>query len=205
MYGIIDKKQIFGKLNYLDKNVLKENDEGAQDKLKPKKSKRDIEFIDEAHQNSNLKQEDIYNTNPNINDNTGNTHKELSHIKESQKQLIAVANRRPTNPNQFDAPDINKNNHTINGNESDEEFEEDFYADELGNYNVTPEEIKNHFSFLFFNQNENNNSTKKLIKRNTAKTIQTIKNMKHTQSKLKMHMNLKKATWRSPRKKQLKV
>lgn len=69
------------------------------------------------------------------------------------------------------------------------------------NYNVTPDEIKAHFCFLFVNKDDPNDS--KRYRRNTAKTIKTIKMMKKTQKDLKNYLGLKKPNLRSPHKKLL--
>lgn len=188
MFKIINKRQIFGKLNQVDQNIL--YDELKKDGDKLQKSKKDIEFFDEDRGTINI---DDHNDSKIQHPNEIMNVFKITPLPNHNK--AGSMSRRFTNPNQ---PSID--NHTIVGNESEEEIEDEYFADDLVNYNVTPEEIKNHFNFLFINQDDLLQS-KRTVKRNTAKTIQMIKQMKMTQHKLKMYLNLKKPTWRSPRKK----
>ena len=85
------------------------------------------------------------------------------------------AGRRRTNPNQYDDIENNTNN-----NNAPKHYDE-FYAEELAKYQVTPEEFKEHFHSLFFDTGEN---AKKAMKSNAIKTIKTIKTMKEMKKKI---------------------
>ena len=87
------------------------------------------------------------------------------------------AGRRRTNPNQYD--DLGNNNQSST-NIQPKNYDE-FYAEELAKYQVTPEEFKEHFQSLFFDTGDN---AKKAMKSNAMKTIKTIKNMKEMKKKI---------------------
>lgn len=87
-------------------------------------------------------------------------------------------NRRRTNPNQYE-----DNNQTRTNRGYDE-----YYAEELSKYQVTPEEFKNHFGSLFFDSE----AGKQGMKSNQMKTIKAIKGMKEMKKKIDSEMLMRR-------------
>lgn len=209
MYGIIENKpNSFGSLANFDRNILKEDDNQKCDLNMTINTQ--THFLDKSEPNKPEEYaKDKDNTEvekDNINNQEKDSKKNTQNPNLNSSNNVNIANNI-VNPNQFDE-NINKHKNlpllSLGRNilnNSDDEFEE-YYAEELANYDVTPEEIKEHFGFLFFNQNEAVTNSKRLMKKNTIKTMQTIRKMKNTQSMLKNILNLKKGI-KSPKKRYL--
>src|SRR5690349_3663769 len=140
MYGIIDKKPIFGKLNNIDRALMDENDfnesnyqqtdkpEGQSHTNNNNNHKDNSVMSDEEKDLTKLNDKNI-KTNKNS-DNNLLGHKSIKNSRHvSKNNLTHVPSRRPTNPNQYEN---NTNPQFI------DEFDEEYYGDEIINYNVGP-------------------------------------------------------------------
>jgi hypothetical protein len=180
MFGIIEKKpQTFGKLAEFDRGVL--ND--------------DTEFNDART---------VFKENTGNNEEPRKTSRKSTRGKASvifslpvkTEQIPDSVDNNVVNPNQFDQnfnrgkiiPPMNLASQFENGSDEDDD---EFYSEDWSAYNVPAERIKEHFNFLFLNQKDSNRNSKYNMKKNTIKTIMTIRNMKHTQNKLKNILTLK--------------
>ncbi len=82
-----------------------------------------------------------------------------------------------------------------------EDNESDYYEDNIFNYNVSPDEIKNHFSFLFMNVSPTNaRSSKRMLSKNANNALKGINKMKDNQDTLKKYIAMRKASHKSPKK-----
>jgi hypothetical protein len=179
MFNMIDKKpSSFGQLAYYDPAVLTEDDLSA-------------------HQQTNMTfTTNVLNLNRSNDLKTQRTKVKYSNNKITKLKSTEIKDNthNVVNPNQFDEniykKGLSKTKSLKFDIVSSDENAEDNYADELVNYNVTPEEMKLHFYNLFFSQGDLN-SDKKFLKKNSLKTMKTIKSIKKTQSKLKMISGLK--------------
>jgi hypothetical protein len=194
-YAIIDRKpQIFGNLAHYDRSLMDDNYNSQYNINRTINSKSNTiadvfnQTIVNDDNESKVKSrnQSVYSPKPDYNEEE----KELIVLKTGNDEgSDPNTRRRMTNPNQFDEiiptnPKLMANNVVVDDNED--------YSAELANYNVTPDEIKTHFNFLFFNQADPT-SNKKVMKRNTIKTLINIKNMKKSQNNLKKRL-FRKAT-----------
>jgi hypothetical protein len=180
MFNMIDKKpSCFGQLAYYDPAVVTEDDYSAYQHLNMTFTTNVLNL----NRSNDLKTHKIKSKQSN---------NKITKLKNTPENIDVTHNI--VNPNQFDENIYKKGPKNTKSLKFDmvssDENAEDNYADELVNYNVTPEEMKLHFYNLFFNQAELN-SDKKYMKKNTLKTMKTIKSIKKTQSKLKMISGLK--------------
>lgn len=170
---LIDKKPIgFGKLKKFDRKILAIDafhDSSENDNMDPIKEAT----IEEEENNIDA----IYYQNQ---ENGGHKRGSLVNKPEGIPQLnLGVIE--------------NKNNSLLSESESDD----DYYAEELNEYNVTSDECRDHFDILFNNLGE---ASKKTTTKNVTKSLAKMNNIKDYQKKLDMILMIKK-TVKSPRKK----
>jgi hypothetical protein len=220
LYDLIEKKpQVFGDLGKFDKSVLKDEfgSENLSSKAFAKLMKEKFEIKPPAeikYSNKNLQLISSESPDNLIRSEYKKKSMSTNQIVHNEKNVLNIPHldlnevsgnenpgRRRTNPNQFDdhIANINKNPNERR-EESDGEYDNENYAEELSRYNVTPEEFKSHFSVLFFYNSE---MSKKTVKNVTSRTLNTIKSMKDDNKKLQSMRMMK--NYRSPRKKPLSV
>ena len=170
VFDLVEKKpEAFGVLGSLDKIAMLEELEKVynENEYLNKGIKAELLF-DKQYMNANAGRR---RTNPNQydelvggqNDNNDNMIAQLGQIKGSN-----IGNSNLNNSN--------NNNNTNIGKTCDE-----YYADELAKYQVSPDEFKEHFEPLFFDTGE---SAKKAMKSHGMKTIKAIKAMKEMKKKI---------------------
>jgi len=162
----IDKRpEMFGELANFDKKLLNKNEFGSNTKISTDVNNTEQNIIN------------LLNNNLNPDRNSHQFEENFTNITPIPPKMVNSA--FATSEKEFEMQ------HNT--------FETQTPIEDLSNYEVTNEEIRDHFYPLFFSKNESSSFKKLCLRKNTIKTIQTIKNMKKKQSKMKLMMGLKKS------------
>jgi hypothetical protein len=195
MFGIIEKKpEKFGDLADFDRGVLNEDVVGEKVELKSQKN------LPQIQENSKDAEEFKRHINQiNTASKTLGRRSVLNNFKINEQKFETIHDSledNVVNPNQFDQ-NFNKNKtisplNLASQYEKVSDDEDEIYSEDWSTYNyVSAEKIKEHFNFLFLNQKDSNRNSRYFMKKNTIKTIMTIRNMKQSQVKLKSILDQK--------------
>lgn len=198
MFGIIEKKpEKFGDLAEFNRGILNEEGDGEKIKFRSQVNLPEIK-INQYEDEEFLKHMNQIN----IASKTLGRKSILSNFMLNRQKTQTVHDSlddNVVNPNQFDQ-NFNKNKSIspLNmasqyENVSDDEDEID--SENWSNYKFVPaDKIREHFNFLFLNQKDSNRNSRYFMKKNTIKTIMTIRTMKQSQVKLKSILDQKSQT-----------